>query len=313
MKFYLLTSNSLEGLVLNSQIIPPEDMVVVINTLDDDYLNYAEEYCVENKLEYFITPSDGTPATGKNSVIKLFLESDNDYMVQIDGDDFITPRGYRLYKSVAQHPTPPDMIVHYRQPRMTTGLDLEYITHLCEDLTKITDEDLKISELSYPCDKSDKQYKTQVYETLLWHFITKVHLDAVTSHNWALDRVEFNNIMNKFSEVKEYMTRMVFYSRNIAKEVNFNKDLLIGEDTLQFLQLKKMSLEGKYNVVRRKENRYPTYVSVENSQSVTTTNRQSTGWGWMRPLIDEINILRETDKLPEPYKSLPEFIDDTYT
>ena len=74
-----------------------------------------------------------------------------------------------------------------------------------------------------------------------------------------------------------------------------------------------MALEGKYNVVRRKENRYPTYVSVENSQSVTTTNRQSTGWGWMRPLIDEINILRETDKLPEPYKSLPEFIDDTYT
>jgi hypothetical protein len=74
-----------------------------------------------------------------------------------------------------------------------------------------------------------------------------------------------------------------------------------------------MALEGKYNVVRRKENRYPTYVSVENSQSITKTKSLINYWGWMRPLIDEINILRETDKLPEPYKSLPEFIDDTYT
>jgi len=310
MKFYLLTSNSLETLIRNSEIIHSEDLVVVINTRDDNYRDYAEEYCIENDLEYYITPSDGTPATGKNSVIKLFLESDNDYMVQIDGDDFITPLGYRLYKSVSQHPTPPDMIVHYRQPRITTGLDPDYIIKLCEDLTKLTEEDIKLTELTYPCDKSNPQYATQVYETLLWHFMTRGNMDAPTSHKWSVDRVEFNHLMNKFSEVKEYMTRMVFYSRNIAKEIHFDKELIIGEDTLQFLKVKKMALDGKYNVVRRKENRYPTYVTTENDQSVTKIRKNS--WEWMRPLIDKINILEERNELPQPYMSLPEFIDDTY-
>jgi len=310
MKFYLLTSNSLEGLTRNTKIIDPQDMVVVINTLDDDYRNSAELFCQEKNIEYYITPSDGTPATGKNSVIKLFLESDNEYMVQVDGDDFITPLGYRLYKSVSQHPTPPDMIVHYRQPRIITGLDSDYILKLCEDLTKLTEEDIKLTELTYPCDKSDPRYATQVYETLLWHFMRNGNMDALTSHKWSVDRVEFNHVMNKFSEVKEYMTRMVFYSRNIAKEIHFDKELTIGEDTLQFLKIKKMALEGKYNVVRRKENRYPTYMTSQNDQSVTMIRKNS--WGWMRPLIDKINILEERNELPQPYMSLPEFIDDTY-
>ena len=182
---------------------------------------------------------------------------------------------------------------------------------MCEDLTKLTEEDIKLTELTYPCDKSNPLYATQVYETLLWHFMRRAHLDAVTSHKWSVDRVEFNGIMNKFSEVKEYMTRMVFYSRNIAKEIHFDNDLTIGEDTLQFFKVKKMALDGKYNVVRRKEKRYPTYMTIENDQSVTKIRKND--WSWMRPLIDKINILKERNELPEPYMSLPEFIDDTYT
>ena len=97
---------------------------------------------------------------------------------------------------------------------------------------------------------------------------------------------------------------------NIAKEIHFDKELTIGEDTLQFLKVKKMALDGKYNVVRRKENRYPTYMTTENDQSVTKIRKNC--WEWMRPLIDKINILEERNESPQPYMSLPEFIDDTY-
>ena len=60
-------------------------------------------------IEHYVTESDGTPATGKNSVLRLFLESDNEYMVHVDGDDMITPYGRNLYRTAA-HTDAPDVI-----------------------------------------------------------------------------------------------------------------------------------------------------------------------------------------------------------
>ena len=121
MKFYVLTSSSITGLYKNCIVLPRKDTVVVINTLDDDYCSMAKRYCENNNIEYYVTESDGTPATGKNSVIDLFLASDNEYMVQIDGDDILTPLGIELYKSLAESRTPIDMIVLYRQPQVKLG------------------------------------------------------------------------------------------------------------------------------------------------------------------------------------------------
>ena len=59
--------------------------------------------CVSEGIEHYVTESDGTPATGKNSVLRLFLESDNEYMVHVDGDDMITPYGRNLYRTANTH------------------------------------------------------------------------------------------------------------------------------------------------------------------------------------------------------------------
>lgn len=315
MKFYLLTSSSLEGLTRNVKIIPPEDLVVVVNTLDDDYRISAIDFCKEHKVEFHITESDGTPATGKNSVIKLFLESDNDYMVQIDGDDIITPYGYSLYKSLSQHPTPPDMVVLYRQPQMRSGLDFDYFLELAEDLTKMSREDVHTTKLRFPCDKSEPVYNQQTYEWLLYVFMVVFGKDTRTSHEWATDRYEFNQLMNTYSESREYMTRMVFYSRRIAEQVHFDKTMMIGEDTVQFLKLKRLALDGMptrggFHILRRKENSRPTYIMIDNHQSVTNVETElGTDWSWVRGVVDKINSIQR----PKPHIMLQEFIDDTYT
>ena len=63
-------------------------------------------------IEHYVTESDGTPATGKNSVLRLFLESDNEYMVQVDGDDMITP--YVAISTAQRHIQIPQMSSVYK-------------------------------------------------------------------------------------------------------------------------------------------------------------------------------------------------------
>lgn len=311
MKFYLLTSNSLEGLIRSTEIIPSKDLVVVINTLDDDYLISAETHCILHDIEYYITESDGTPATGKNSVIDLFLESDNEYMVQLDGDDIITPYGYDLYKSLSQHHNPPDMVVLYRQPQMYS-MSLDYMLQLCENLSTLKLADRVKSGLHFPLDKSAPTYQNHYYETYIHYFFMKQKEDLFTAHKWSVNRLEFNRLMDELSEDKEYMCRMVFYSRKIAGHVKFNNDIVVGEDTVQFMKLKRMAQDGKVTILRRAENKKPSYLSIVNDNSITKAHSlNGLDWSWVRPVLNALHTIQ--DELPIPHQTLPEFIDDTYT
>ena len=72
--------------------------VIVINTLNDQYyedvLNEGFSYKVVR------TESNGKPGKGKNSCRQLFLDSDADYLTQVDGDDFLYPT---FVKSIWEH------------------------------------------------------------------------------------------------------------------------------------------------------------------------------------------------------------------
>lgn len=304
MKFYILTSSDLEGVWRNTQVIPHEETVVVINSQSDNYRAVAENFCIRNSLEYYITESDGTPATGKNSVIKLFLESNNDYMVQIDGDDQITPRGVNLYKAMSQSKDCPDMVALYRQPRFRKILDFDAFIHIINDLRGGCNEDWG---LEYPYDKSWMLSPSADWLTSFMKREHNVGIEKATE--WANARTAFNKAMQLYSDVNEYMLRMVFYSRNIAEEVCFDNNLLVGEDTIQFLKLKKLAFEGKYNILRRKERHYPSYVQLKNYNSITVSQSKQTMWDWIPPFMDTLNTIKH--ELPEGY-SLPELHDGTY-
>ena len=63
--------------------------VIVVNTLSDDYY----ESVVKENFPFKVvrTESNGKPGKGKNSCHDVFLETDCDYMSQIDGDDILYP------------------------------------------------------------------------------------------------------------------------------------------------------------------------------------------------------------------------------
>ena len=82
-KFYLLVSIRPDAidfrLLKHANYL--EKFHIVINTTDKDLEEDLVHYCTDKGLEFTVTESDGTPATGKNSMLDVFLKSDNEYAV----------------------------------------------------------------------------------------------------------------------------------------------------------------------------------------------------------------------------------------
>lgn len=69
------------------------DIVVIVNSPDPEYLKKVEESCAGHTI--IQTECNGTPGKGKNSVLQYFVDSEYDYLLPIDGDDFYTNNGVR--------------------------------------------------------------------------------------------------------------------------------------------------------------------------------------------------------------------------
>ena len=66
------------------------DILIVVNTLDDNYYNKILEYFKD--VAIIRTSSNGKPGKGHNSVVNLFYQYKSyDYLIPIDGDDFLYP------------------------------------------------------------------------------------------------------------------------------------------------------------------------------------------------------------------------------
>lgn len=93
----LLTSNDvpkLQRLIRSVQgvirIAPVEwEVVVVVNSIHDGY--YEEVCALDQPFRVVNTESNGKPGKGKNACLDVFLESDADFVSQIDGDDMLYP------------------------------------------------------------------------------------------------------------------------------------------------------------------------------------------------------------------------------
>jgi len=93
----LLTSNDipkLERLIRSVQqvikITPVEwEVVIVVNSNREGY--YEQVLEIDQPFRVVNTESNGKPGKGKNACLDVFLESDCEYVSQIDGDDFLYP------------------------------------------------------------------------------------------------------------------------------------------------------------------------------------------------------------------------------
>ena len=79
---------------------------VVVNSSDEVFVKSIEDYCIQNSIEYSITKSDGTAATGKNSVLDYFSKTEYTHLSQLDGDDMFYPFFLRhVQRHIYKYPT----------------------------------------------------------------------------------------------------------------------------------------------------------------------------------------------------------------
>ena len=344
-KFYVLVSKDvrLTKKRLLSHFDNWDNFHVIINTQDKDEEESLVELIEGYGIDYTVTESDGTPATGKNSLLKVFLESDNEYAVCIDGDDILTQHGYEFYSGLPfydDHP-PPDLLCLYRQQHIYW-----------------TDGD-RLGSAQYLQDKSYKSSiafmdEDEMYEMLIYRYkkyvgnIELTEEEIRTYRDMAFKRYRHNQIMNTYSERYEYMTRMVWFSRKAAELTNYNNNIVIGEDTIQFFKHKKIAQEGGLRMFIKKDGRgvEPTYITYMGNHSITREKdknfwtykpyetydisdnqnlndtlphsiefRQKTanagvdiyGWEWLPSFAEAVEEVREEGNLPSPDFSLPQW------
>ena len=178
----------------------PHERIVVINTQDSDYLSQATQLSFDHGFPVKITESNGTPGFGKNSVLKTFLETDADYLLQIDGDDYISDTCVaRLHEEIENN--------EFDVACLTNGYAL---SPTGKQITLEQIESLpKILRLGSKWDKEELDFYYRYKE-----FIRSQTLNG------------------------EPFNRYLLISREAAK-VKFNESLDIAEDLLHFLQVKR--------------------------------------------------------------------------
>ena len=304
LKYYVLCCRGMHATKRHLDFIPKEDLVIVINTWTDipepeaavdnaQYKAEAEAWCIAEGIEYYITESDGTPSTGKNSVMKLFRESANDYMVLVDGDDYITPHGVWLYDKIAQSESPPDAVA------------LEYQIGLNAS-TNYQGAPKKSNPECVPA----YAYLTFYHNYQWWQkTLAGTYIPVIDEYSRRLNdaHTRVYGFAHKYIDNWEHHLRITFYSKKAADpKYTFDPELIVGEDTMQYNNLKYDWSQGNIDL-RHLHELYPTYVYDQRLDGIVMyANKRDEDWGaidWMEKLaLAYENIIAEgrgvTEKPP---------------
>ena len=310
LKYYVLCCRNMHGTKRHLDYIPKEDLVIVLNSWVDaegndgdknaQYLMDAEAWCISKGVEYYVTESDGTPSTGKNSVMKLFRESDNDYMVLVDGDDFITPHGIWLYDKIAQSNSPPDAIA------------LEYQMGINADTFY----------QNAPNETNPKYIPGYAYRSFMHSYewwqatLAGEYIPVFDEYSKRLNEAHTKvySFAYEYIDNWEHHLRLTFYSKKAAAiEFTFDPNLIVGEDTMQYNNLKYAWSQGNIDL-RHLHEIYPTYVYDQRLDGIVCyANKRDQDWGaidWMDKLAAEYDRVVSEGKAVKakpPYVNLPEF------
>lgn len=99
MKFLtaILTSRDVKKCERTVLSIPDSaDILIVVNSMNAGHEYDIRDSEICNKHKIISTKSNGSPGTGKNSVLKYFCDTAYDRLILIDGDDFFLPDGHEL-------------------------------------------------------------------------------------------------------------------------------------------------------------------------------------------------------------------------
>jgi len=287
--FYVLSSHNIYALQRQFKTLPKNKTTVILNTLDETFLEQAESYCKENDIRCCVTQSDGTAATGKNSFLDQFDRDGVSHAVLIDGDDFLTPRGVKCYQRLMEKEDVPDAVVLFNQIS---------ITSVEQDTTAKSQDPSRPNE---DMSKLTSKY-TQGAVVIDWDLLAKGDLLTDNMPEVSEDDVEdfrrYVNLLKYGMGIDELSTRLVFMSRKVLP-YRF-KNLVVGEDTFQYLELKDAHDRGELEMVAHDE-KNPTYIyDLRISGIAVKESGRDRGKGfisWMKTLLKEIENLQVQNRL----------------
>ena len=233
-----------------------KDAVVVVNTLSKDYEKEVSLWCLSKGIECHITESNGNPGKGKNELLKIFQKSDDDYMVQIDGDDILTPYGVNLYKSLAKENAPDSIIIYHQWAQHIDNYGQRVFVRIMNNPDRPANYKkdyahfAKYVPLMY---RHNLEYRKKVQKMggiekvchLYGRYTSEVH-----ALNRELNETYFSHVTNQM--MVDNHCRPVWYSKKAAK-LRFDEEMRIGEDTRFYLQLKHKHFKKELEVKRLKE------------------------------------------------------------
>jgi hypothetical protein len=269
LRFYVLTSRNLKCLKRHFVSLPKQHTTVIINTLDKDYESLVQDWCFREKINCVATESNGKPGKGKNAVLDHFLDSDYDYMVQIDGDDFLQPHGVNLYTWVAHNDAPDGIqIVHsYFYEGGISERDLFAPAPWESRYTKWASK------------------KAEEFPELKLTLLEAWDKRAVLERDYSL-HMRQNKAWNYPTDSKHFMdcARLVFWSRKLAKAVRFDETLLIGEDTLLNFEVRDLAYRKAIDLRKVVDQEEITYTYDLTNSGIVKQMQNEINWDWLRPL-----------------------------
>lgn len=275
MRYYVLTSRNLKCLKRHFNTLPKEHTTVVINTTLDWYEEQASEYCRDNDIDYVVTESNGHPGRGKNAVLQHFLSTDEEYMVQLDGDDLMQPHGVNLYKAVAESDNPPDGIQIMHSISFIGGRNLwdDLWVHYPWTSQFLEQADKFIKE--FPHLKSSIEYVIENKDEIFQ--IYRQHCKDNKKWNYPPDSREPMDC-----------ARLIFWSRKLAELVTFRENLMIGEDSLVNYQVRDLAYKGIITLQKVIDTEEHTYVYDISNSGIVKRLQNKLDWSWVQPLNDAI-------------------------
>ena len=302
LKFYALCCRNTETVKRHIETIPKEDLIVVINTQDSDFETAAVSWCTTESVQHVVTVSDGTAATGKNSVFDHFAASTADYMVLVDGDDYLTGHGVWTYKQLAAMTTPPDVLaleyqigIHnsYGYDPKNCGAGPMPVVGENMDPRRITGT--VIRPFKFPHDwwrTARAGEQVEVLATDIDGFSTRL---ADVHQRWANHCYDYINNW-------EVHCRLVYFSKAaINTGLRFDPTFIVGEDTVLYFEYKHLHNQNTL-VMKHLFDRYPTYVYDTRIGGVVELekdrNGHDVGWlDWLTILTNKYDELETAGKM----------------
>ena len=285
LKFYILVSSP-TGLLRHFSPhysgLTSDNAEIIINTLDKDAERDLKYICELFDFRYHITESNGTPARGKNSLLEIFEKSDNDYCVQIDGDDYLTPHGVWFYQTVAAGSSVPDVICLKNQ------------ISWCRTGKMWSEEVKKELRRFFTIEKDSIDYD-ELLESMV-----KQHIPEEKAKVYVEYHRDYYSTQEKYCEAEEAHSRVVFMSKKAAK-YRFPEELVVGEDTVFYYLLKDAHFRGELTAVCNDE-APATYVynQLEGGGTVWNHSKGFTDWSWMGKFNEIVKGLEKSGILHEP-------------